>query len=57
MRRISPSEADHLVRDADAQIRAGHPSVAVAILENVVRRCPDTSVHDQALYDLARAWC
>ena len=52
---IPPSEADRLVRDADAQIRAGRPSLAVAILDDVVRRFPDASVHDQALYELALA--
>jgi hypothetical protein len=55
-RPIAPSsEADRLVRDADAQIRAGQPSLAVPILDDVVRRFPDASVHDQALYELARA--
>jgi outer membrane protein assembly factor BamD (BamD/ComL family) len=54
-RQISPSEADRLVRDADAQIRAGRPALAIETLDDVVRRFPDASVHDQALYDLARA--
>ena len=52
---LPPSEADRLVRAADAQIRAGRPSEAVPILDDVVRRFPDASVHDQALYESARA--
>jgi outer membrane protein assembly factor BamD (BamD/ComL family) len=54
-RLVSSIEADRLVREADAQLRAGNPPGAVRILEDVVRRFPDASVHDQALYDLARA--
>jgi outer membrane protein assembly factor BamD (BamD/ComL family) len=49
------SEADRLVHDADTHLRAGSPSLAVPILDEVVRRFPDASVHDQALYELARA--
>ena len=51
----SSIEASRLVREADAQLREGHPSAAARILEEVVRRFPDAPSHDQALYDLARA--
>lgn len=54
-RLTSSMEADRLVREADAQVRKGNPSAAARILEDVVRRYPDTPAHDQALYDLARA--
>ena len=54
-RLTSSFEADRLVREADAQIKAGNPSGAIRTLEDVVRRYPDAAVHDEALYDLARA--
>lgn len=54
-RLTSSMEADRLVREADAQLQKGNPSAAVRILEDVVRRFPDAPIHDQALYDLARA--
>jgi outer membrane protein assembly factor BamD (BamD/ComL family) len=54
-RLTSSLEADRLVREGDAQLRAGNPSAAVRTLDDVVRRFPDARVHDQALYDLARA--
>jgi outer membrane protein assembly factor BamD (BamD/ComL family) len=47
-------EADSLVRQADAQLRSGNPAAAIRILEDVTRRFPDASVHDKALYELAR---
>lgn len=47
-------EADSLVRQADAQLRAGNSTAAIRILEDVARRFPDASVHDKALYELAR---
>jgi outer membrane protein assembly factor BamD (BamD/ComL family) len=49
------SEAERLIREADAQIEAGNWSKAVRILEDVVRRYPDARAHDEALYHLARA--
>ena len=54
-RLTSSLEADRLVREADAQLRAGNSPAAIRTLEDVVRRFPDAPVHDQALYDLARA--
>jgi len=54
-RLTSPVEAYRLVQEADAQLRAGNPSAAVRILDDVVRRFPDAPNRDQALYDLARA--
>lgn len=54
-RLTSSLEADRLVREADAQLRGGNASAAARILDDVVRRFPDARVHDQALYDLARA--
>jgi outer membrane protein assembly factor BamD (BamD/ComL family) len=54
-RLTSSLEADRLVREGDAQLRGGNPSAAVRTLEDVVRRFPDAPIHDQALYDLARA--
>jgi outer membrane protein assembly factor BamD (BamD/ComL family) len=54
-RLASSFEADRLVREADAQLQAGNPAAAVRILEDVVRRYPDASAHDEALYALARA--
>jgi outer membrane protein assembly factor BamD (BamD/ComL family) len=54
-RLASSLEADRLVREGEAQLRGGNPSAAVRTLEDVVRRFPDAPVHDQALYDLARA--
>jgi predicted Zn-dependent protease len=39
----------------NVQIRAGKPAVAITILDEVVRRFPEDPVHDQALYELARA--
>ena len=54
-RLTSSLEADRLVREGDAQLRAGNPSAAVRTLDDVVRRFPDAPIHDQALYDLARA--
>ncbi len=54
-RLTSSLEADRLVREGDAQLRGGNPSAAVRTLEDVVRRFPDASIHDQALYNLARA--
>ena len=54
-RLTSSMEADRLVREADTQARKGNPAAAARILEDVVRRFPDAPVHDQALYDLARA--
>jgi outer membrane protein assembly factor BamD (BamD/ComL family) len=51
----SSAEADRLVRDADAQLRAGNAPAAARILDGVVHRFPDTPVHDEALYGLARA--
>lgn len=51
----SSFEASRLVREADSQIQAGNWSGAVRILEDVVRRFPDAPVHDEALYQLARA--
>ena len=39
----------------DARIQAGNWSGAIRILEDVVRRFPDAPVHDEALYQLARA--
>ena len=54
-RLTSSLEADRLVRESDAQLRGGNPSAAVRTLDDVVRRFPDAPIHDQALYDLARA--
>ena len=54
-RLTSSLEADRLVREGNAQLQGGNPSAAVRILDDVVRRFPDARVHDQALYDLARA--
>ncbi len=54
-RLTSSLEADRLVREGDAQLRAGNPSAAVRTLDDVVRRFPDAPIHDHALYDLARA--
>jgi len=54
-RLTSSMEAERLVREADAQLRGGSPAAAVRILEDVVRRFPGAPIHDQALYDLARA--
>jgi outer membrane protein assembly factor BamD (BamD/ComL family) len=54
-RLTSSFEANRLVREADALIEAGNPVAAVRILEDVVRRFPDSPVHDEALHDLARA--
>jgi outer membrane protein assembly factor BamD (BamD/ComL family) len=51
----SSIEASRLVREANAQLREGNPAAAARILEDAVRRFPDTPSHDQALYDLARA--
>jgi outer membrane protein assembly factor BamD (BamD/ComL family) len=51
----SPLEAHRLVHQADTQLRAGNPAAAVRILDDVVRRFPDASNHDEALYHLARA--
>jgi outer membrane protein assembly factor BamD (BamD/ComL family) len=48
-------EASQLVHDANVQLREGKPTAAVRILEDAVRRFPDSPSHDQALYDLARA--
>ena len=45
-------EADSLVRQADAQLRADKPAAAIRILEDVARRFPDAQVHDKALYEL-----
>jgi outer membrane protein assembly factor BamD (BamD/ComL family) len=54
--RISSSvEANRLIREANGQLRDGNPAAAVRILDDAVRRFPDASGHDQALYDLARA--
>jgi hypothetical protein len=54
-RPIVPSAAERLIRDADVQMRAGQPALAISILDEVVRRFPEDPVHDQALYELARA--
>jgi outer membrane protein assembly factor BamD (BamD/ComL family) len=54
-RLTSSIEAERLAREANAQIEEGNPSAAVPILEDVVRRFPDAPIHDQALYNLARA--
>ena len=54
-RLTSSLEAGRLVREGEAQLRAGNPSAAVRTLDDVVRRFPDAPIHDQALYDLARA--
>jgi outer membrane protein assembly factor BamD (BamD/ComL family) len=51
----SSMKANRLVREADVQLGGGNPSAAVRILEDVVRRFPEAPIHDQALYDLARA--
>lgn len=54
--RISSSvEANRLIREANGQLRDGNPAAAARILDDAVRRFPDASGHDQALYDLARA--
>jgi len=54
--RISSSvEASRLIREANVQLRDGNPAAAARILDDAVRRFPDASGHDQALYDLARA--
>ena len=54
--RISSSvEASRLIREANGQLRDGNPAAAARILDDAVRRFPDASGHDQALYDLARA--
>jgi outer membrane protein assembly factor BamD (BamD/ComL family) len=54
--RISSSmEASRLIREANIQLHEGNPKAATRILEDAVRRFPDTPSHDQALYDLARA--
>ena len=54
-RLTSSMEANRLVREANVQLREGHPAAAARILEDAVRRFPDAPSHDQALYDLARA--
>ena len=54
--RITSSvEANRLIREANGQLRDGNPAAAARILDDAVRRFPDASGHDQALYDLARA--
>jgi outer membrane protein assembly factor BamD (BamD/ComL family) len=47
-------QADRLVREADAQLSAGNPAAAIRLLEDVVRQFPEASIHDRALYELAR---
>ena len=54
--RISSSvEANRLIREVNGQLRDGNPAGAARILDDAVRRFPDASGHDHALYDLARA--
>jgi hypothetical protein len=48
-------EGTRLLRDAEAQLRAGNPTAAIRILEDAVRRFSDVPVHDRALYELASA--
>lgn len=50
-----PSEAERMVGEAEEQVRVNAYPTAAQIFEEVVRRFPDSPVHDRALYGLARS--
>lgn len=48
------SEADRMVREAEGQVRSGAYPAAARLFEEVIKRFPNSPVHDRALYGFAR---